>query len=123
MTVHVAHHDLSHNKRRTFLGLLAATIGFGLVFLGVTAYEWAEILNHFDPRENLYLSAFFTITGLHMLHVVAGLVMLIVAKRLHEQSFWIVRFAHKREGTVIVPNAISCFTLMEGFFGVLIIAL
>ena len=79
VTVHVAHHDLNHNKRRTFLGLLAATIGFGLVFLGVTGYEWYELLQHFDPRENLYLSAFFTITGLHMLHVVAGLIMLTLA--------------------------------------------
>ena len=66
--------------RRAFdLPPLAATIGFGLVFLGVTGYEWYELLQRFDPRENLYLSAFFTITGLHMLHVVAGLIMLTLA--------------------------------------------
>ena len=79
LTVHVAHHDLNHNKRRTFLGLLAATLAFGAIFLGITGFEWYEILAHADPRENLYLSAFFTITGLHMLHVVAGLIMLGVA--------------------------------------------
>ncbi len=79
LTVHVAHHDLNHNKRRTFLGLLAVTLAFGAIFLGITGFEWREILAHADPRENLYLSAFFTITGLHMLHVVAGLIMLGVA--------------------------------------------
>jgi cytochrome c oxidase subunit I+III len=79
VTVHVAHHDLSHNKRRTFLWLMGATLLFGAVFLGVTGFEWSEILAHADPRENLYLSAFFTITGLHMLHVVIGLIMLGVA--------------------------------------------
>ncbi len=79
ITVHVAHHDLMHNKRKTFLGLLAATLGFGAIFLGITGIEWAEIISHIDPRENLYYSAFFAITGLHMLHVVIGLFMLAVA--------------------------------------------
>ncbi len=79
MQVHVAHHDLVKNKRKTFLGLMAATLGLGAIFLGVTAFEWAEILAHYDPRQNLFLSAFFTITGLHMLHVVMGLFMLGVA--------------------------------------------
>jgi cytochrome c oxidase subunit I+III len=76
VTVHVAHHDLIKDKRKTFLGLLAATLGLGAVFLGITGIEWREILAHYDPRRNLYLSAFFTITGLHMLHVVIGLFML-----------------------------------------------
>ncbi len=79
ITVHVAHHDLNHNKRRTFLFLMAVTLAFGAIFLGVTGFEWREILAHADPRENLYLSAFFTITGLHMLHVIAGLIMLGIA--------------------------------------------
>ena len=62
-----------------FLGLLAVTIAFGAIFLGITSFEWREILGRADPRQNLYLSAFFTITGLHMLHVIAGLTMLGVA--------------------------------------------
>lgn len=79
ITVHVAHHDFNHGKRKTFLGLLGATLGFGAIFLGVTGFEWAEILAHGDPRENLFLAAFFTITGLHGIHVIIGLLMLGVA--------------------------------------------
>lgn len=78
-TVHYAHHGLLHNRRGRFLALLGITIGLGGLFLGVTGFEWSEVLMHFDPRENLYLSVFFSITGLHGLHVIIGLVMLSLA--------------------------------------------
>lgn len=79
VTVHFAHHDLLHEKRKTFIGLLAATILLGLCFLGFTWLEWQELLATGDPTENLYLAAFFSITGLHGLHVILGLTMLTVA--------------------------------------------
>jgi len=79
VTVRIAHHDLLHKKRKTFIGLLAATIVLGLCFLGFTALEWQELLATGDPTENLYLAAFFSITGLHGLHVILGLTMLTVA--------------------------------------------
>ena len=79
ITVHFAHHDLLHDKRKTFVGLMGATLGFGALFLGVTALEWTELLRHADPTQNLFLSTFFAITGLHGLHVIIGLIMLAVA--------------------------------------------
>ncbi|MEM6429171.1 MAG: cytochrome c oxidase subunit I [Deinococcota bacterium] len=79
VTVHFAHHDLLHGKRKTFIGLLAGTILLGLCFLGFTWLEWQELLATGDPTENLYLAAFFSITGLHGLHVILGLTMLTVA--------------------------------------------
>lgn len=51
------------------------------------------------------------------------LVLFIILKRIRERSFWMVRFARKREGTIIIPNAVSCFTAMEGTYGILAIAL
>lgn len=51
------------------------------------------------------------------------LVIFIIAKRIGERAFWIVRFAHKSEGVIIIPNAVSCFTFMEGVYGVIVIAL
>ncbi|MBS3933074.1 MAG: heme-copper oxidase subunit III, partial [Truepera sp.] len=79
LTVHVAHHGLLKDKRQTFLAWLAVTIGLGAIFLGVTVFEWQLLLGKYDPTQNLYLSAFFAITGLHGLHVIVGLVMLAVA--------------------------------------------
>ncbi|KDN49944.1 hypothetical protein K437DRAFT_74638 [Tilletiaria anomala UBC 951] len=58
--------------------------------------------------------------------LIAGLVvfvLFIIGKRLHEKSFWMVRFAQKREGVIIIPNAVSCFTVMEGIYCILAIAL
>ena len=101
LTVHVSHHDFNHGKRRTFLGLLAVTIAFGAIFLGITGFEWREILARADPRQNLYLSAFFTITGLHMLHVIAGLTMLSVAFVRGQQR----KFTPKLQNGLEVPVA------------------
>lgn len=76
VTVHYAHHALLHDRRPRFIALLGATVGLGAIFLGVTGIEWAEVLHYGRPQENLFLAAFFVITGLHALHVVIGLFML-----------------------------------------------
>ncbi len=78
-TAHFAHHGLAHNRRKTFLGLLGATLGLATVFLAVTGIEWRALLINEDPAQNLYLSAFFTITGLHALHVIVGVIMFLIA--------------------------------------------
>jgi cytochrome c oxidase subunit III len=45
-----------------------------VVFLGVKSMEWAsEILAGAVPAKNTFLAMYFTLTGLHALHVVAGL--------------------------------------------------
>lgn len=99
VTAHLAHHGLLKDKRQTFLALLAATIGLGGIFLGVTLFEWQELLAKYDPTQNLYLSAFFAITGLHGLHVAAGLVMLAVALA----RGWRGHFTPKLHNGVEVP--------------------
>ncbi len=65
-------------KHRLGAGRLAlgATIALGFVFLALTYFEYAEHLLHLTPRTNSYGSIFYTITSLHGLHVVTGLLML-----------------------------------------------
>lgn len=53
---------------------LAASLGLGALFVGVQVHEWLG--KNFDPTTNAYGSLYFTITGLHIAHVVAGLVIL-----------------------------------------------
>lgn len=54
-------------------------LGFGsvlaVVFLGVKSVEWAgEIATGLVPRTSTFLAMYFTLTGLHALHVLAGIV-------------------------------------------------
>lgn len=55
------------------LGILA-TLVLGVIFLGLQMVEWHN--EPFTPATNAYGSLYFTITGFHMAHVVAGLVIL-----------------------------------------------
>jgi cytochrome c oxidase subunit III len=53
---------------------LAASIGLGIVFMAIQGVEWAQ--KPFTMASTAYGSLYFTITGFHMAHVAAGLVML-----------------------------------------------
>jgi cytochrome c oxidase subunit 3 len=55
---------------------LAATLVLGTLFIGLQLYEWRH--KPFTLTKDVYGSLFFTITGFHMAHVAAGLVMLLV---------------------------------------------
>jgi cytochrome c oxidase subunit 3 len=63
------------NRRRQVLGLTGA-IALGAIFLVVQVFEWRA--KTFGPTSGSYGSLYFVITGFHMAHVIAGLVMLSV---------------------------------------------
>lgn len=53
---------------------MAASILLGALFLGVKAFEWSEKLNAgLLPSTGNYLGLYFTMTGLHAAHLLAGL--------------------------------------------------
>lgn len=62
---------LAGRSRRWQIGL-AATILMGAGFVYVQVQEWAA--KSFGPTTDTYGSAYFTLTGIHMAHVVLGLV-------------------------------------------------
>jgi cytochrome c oxidase subunit I+III len=54
---------------------LAVAIGLGIAFLGITGYEWSH--ETFRPWTQAYGSIFYTLTGFHALHVLAGVLLLL----------------------------------------------
>ena len=60
--------------RRRRGGLFGVAALMGIVFVAVQAVEWAG--KKFTPFSSSYGSLYFTITGFHMLHVVAGVLIL-----------------------------------------------
>ncbi|SMC91292.1 cytochrome c oxidase subunit 3 [Fulvimarina manganoxydans] len=58
-------------SRAQLLAGLLVTIALGALFVGLQIFEWSE--KPYTIASHAYGSAFFTITGFHMAHVVAGL--------------------------------------------------
>lgn len=59
-------------KYRLYMGL---TILLGLVFLVVKSFEYGEkFAHHYYPAESTFLAIYFTLTGLHGLHVIGGII-------------------------------------------------
>jgi len=71
---------LGRTRLRT-LGLLLG-IALGLAFLAVKSHEYRSKINvGITPLTSEFFTWYYAITGLHMLHVVAGVVALVVAWR------------------------------------------
>ncbi len=59
-------------KYRLYIG---STVLLGLVFLIVKAFEYgAKFGHHIYPSESTFYAIYFTLTGLHGLHVVGGMI-------------------------------------------------
>ena len=75
VTMVMAYASLKMDDFGGFRRWLAATIGLSLVFMVVKAFEY----NHeFDignfPSTSTYLAIYFTMTGLHALHIIGGVI-------------------------------------------------
>jgi heme/copper-type cytochrome/quinol oxidase subunit 3 len=72
--VHLADRAIRRgDQRRLRFGLLAGWL-LGAAFLSLQfAVEYPSVLDEFTARTNAYGSMFFTLTGLHGLHVLVGL--------------------------------------------------
>jgi heme/copper-type cytochrome/quinol oxidase subunit 3 len=63
---------VAHDRRRAGHFLLA-TVVLGCLFLGMKGYEYSlEFAHGFTPASGPYWSFYFTLTGLHGLHVAIG---------------------------------------------------
>ena len=96
LTMALAVHAAAHGRKRALVGFLLATIALGSVFLAIKGVEYHDkFVHHLVPgpgfraeevpltgneaREaQLYFSLYFGMTGLHALHMVIGIGVLLV---------------------------------------------
>jgi heme/copper-type cytochrome/quinol oxidase subunit 3 len=74
---YLAERNARRGDQRGLVLALAATLVLGGAFLAMQMWEYTEKAKLFTPHTNAYGSLFYTITGLHGVHVIAGLVLLL----------------------------------------------
>jgi cytochrome c oxidase subunit 3 len=80
VTMQVAVWGMERGERSRSLRWMVVTLLLGALFLGIQGYEFAT--NGFGLRDGVFGSTFYTITGFHGAHVLAGLLLIaIVANR------------------------------------------
>jgi cytochrome c oxidase subunit III len=78
-TAHWAQDAIRRDDRDAFQGWLIVTVLLGLGFLGGQAYEYTNLIVNegFNITTGIYGTVFFSLTGLHGLHVTIGVLVLI----------------------------------------------
>jgi len=78
-SAHWAQNAIRRDDRDQFQGWLIVTVILGLAFLGAQAYEYTNFIvnEHFTIASGIYGTVFFSLTGLHGLHVTIGVCLLI----------------------------------------------
>jgi cytochrome c oxidase subunit 3/cytochrome o ubiquinol oxidase subunit 3 len=79
-TIHVAERRLERQNQAGFLWWWLATILLGASFLGGTAFEWRELIvrHHLTISRNLFGTTYYTLVGLHAVHVTAGVTIMLI---------------------------------------------
>lgn len=68
----------AHSKRQTLIWL-GVTFGLGLTFIGLEIYEFLRLIQEGNSWiRSGFLSAYFTLVGMHGLHITAGLLWIAV---------------------------------------------
>jgi heme/copper-type cytochrome/quinol oxidase subunit 3 len=79
LTAVLAHAAASERDLKKAFRYLWITIGFGLVFLVVKSIEYGMKFEHgYTFSKNIFWSYYFLMTGLHALHVIAGMIAMII---------------------------------------------
>jgi len=79
LTAVLAHQAVKEGMLSRAVKLIAATVGFGLVFMAIKVFEYTSEVQHgFTPVAGLFWSFYYLMTGLHALHVLGGMIAFIV---------------------------------------------
>ena len=77
LTVVLAHAAIEKGERQKAFNYIWCTFGGGIVFLIVKTFEYSgKIISGNTITENLFWSFYYTMTGLHALHVIGGMVIM-----------------------------------------------
>jgi len=79
-TIHRAEKRLGRGNQGGFIRWWLATIVLGAVFLGGTAFEWRDLITHHQLTisRNLFGTTYYTLVGLHALHVTGGVTIMLI---------------------------------------------
>ena len=78
VTVVLGYASLLKGNTTAFKGFLWVTVRLGCAFLCVKYFEYTTKFAHGHfPSTNLFFGTYFVLTGLHVLHVIGGLVVLV----------------------------------------------
>jgi len=88
VTMQLAINRAGRGNRKGMVNTLIVTMLLGAIFLTVKGWEWTQV--DFRPWDHAYGSIFYTLTGFHGLHVLAGIgimgALLVRTLRLRESS-------------------------------------
>lgn len=66
--------SIQQDRVKAFVTYMAVTIALGFVFLGIKSFEYSHKIHEgLTISSSLFGSFYFTMTGLHALHVIGGL--------------------------------------------------
>ena len=69
---------IRHGRQRTLKIALVLTLALAAGFLGIKYLEWSEDFSHgLFPSSNLFFGLYFVMTGLHGLHVILGMAVMV----------------------------------------------
>ena len=77
MTMVMAWVALKRDDRSRHRRFLSLTLFLGIVFLTIKVFEYSEKFGHdIYPATNVFYALYFTLTGIHFLHILAGVLVL-----------------------------------------------
>jgi cytochrome c oxidase subunit 3/cytochrome o ubiquinol oxidase subunit 3 len=78
-SIELAMRALARGNMRVFAAFWATTAALGAFFLAATAREWTRLIRDegLTPATNLFGTTYYSLVGLHALHVTIGLSLLI----------------------------------------------
>lgn len=75
VTMVMAYASIQLGKVSKFKMYLAVTVGLSLLFLVIKAFEYgAKFDHHIYPSTSTFFAIYFTMTGLHAIHILGGIV-------------------------------------------------
>ena len=101
---------IQRSEKTRSMALLGTTLALGAVFLVIKSFEWAAKFQHglypnaphlatLPPGEQIFFGLYFTMTGLHGLHVIAGMgVLAWVLRMLAKDEIRADRYIHLENG-------------------------
>jgi cytochrome c oxidase subunit 3 len=79
-TVHLAEKTLGRGHQGGFILWWLVTIVLGVAFLAGTAFEWHDLIyrHQLTISRNLFGTTYYTLVGLHALHVTGGVTIMLI---------------------------------------------